>query len=115
MKEMFAARAAASSWRELPVQGRIRHIRSVRQLLVRDLDEWIALLGQEAGKTPMDALTTDLLTVIQAISYYEKIRRSCCVPAVFAHRSGSQAPPRILHTSLAAWRPLLHRGISRFN
>ncbi|WP_099520946.1 aldehyde dehydrogenase family protein [Paenibacillus sp. BIHB 4019] len=72
MKEMFAARAAAPGWRALPVRDRMQPIRFVRQLLVRDLDEWIALLGQEAGKTPMDALTTDLLTVIQAIAYYEK-------------------------------------------
>ncbi|BBI33627.1 aldehyde dehydrogenase family protein [Cohnella abietis] len=69
---MNKARDAWPSWKALTVKERLRILAKLRVLIIRDMDKWIDVLQTEAYKTPMDTLTTELMTVAEAISYYEK-------------------------------------------
>ncbi|MCY9670205.1 aldehyde dehydrogenase family protein [Paenibacillus alginolyticus] len=69
---MYAARMAFPIWKTQSVEQRLRNLTRLRQLLVRDMDEWIMLLSHEAHKTPMDTLMTELYVTLEAIAYYEK-------------------------------------------
>lgn len=69
---MKLARSALTDWKDWPVAERLKVLGRLRRLLVRDMQLWIDVLQQEAHKTPMDTLTTDLMTTASAIAYYEK-------------------------------------------
>lgn len=69
------ARAALPEWRSLPVTDRLKPMARLRRLLVRDADIWTEALRNEARKTPMDALTSDLMAVLMAIRFLEKHAR----------------------------------------
>lgn len=69
---MSCARKALPAWKAMPVKARLHYLGRLRMLLIRDMDEWIELLKIECGKTPMDALMSDIYTTVDAIAYYEK-------------------------------------------
>ncbi|TLS36078.1 aldehyde dehydrogenase family protein [Pseudalkalibacillus caeni] len=71
-KKMELARDSSSSWRMLSSKERVSYIKKVRKQLVEDLDEWVGLLESSLNKTRSDALSGDLLPVLDALQFYEK-------------------------------------------
>ncbi|MCA9926655.1 MAG: aldehyde dehydrogenase family protein, partial [Anaerolineales bacterium] len=65
-----AAQAAFPQWRALPVDERSRYLLAARDVLTANIDEMVALITHEQGKPQVEALTAEILSVIDMLAYY---------------------------------------------
>lgn len=65
-----AARAAFPAWGGLPPQGHSRHLLAARDVLIAEKDEVVALITREQGKPRVEALTAEVVSVIDTLAYY---------------------------------------------
>ena len=65
------ARAAQVDWGGRSVKARAHALRGLRQALVRRMDELVAVMGEEIGKPPLDAVAGDLMVALEQMRYYE--------------------------------------------
>jgi acyl-CoA reductase-like NAD-dependent aldehyde dehydrogenase len=63
-------RAAQSAWRELGVQRRVAILQNFQHLLNDQKTEVARLITQEAGKPYVEAVTTEILVVLDAARFY---------------------------------------------
>ncbi|MGB8954552.1 MAG: aldehyde dehydrogenase family protein [Tumebacillaceae bacterium] len=66
------ARAAFPAWRDTPLAERLHCIRQMRQYLVDQADALAREIAQYTGKVPIEALTHEILLVIDSLHYYEQ-------------------------------------------
>lgn len=66
------ARAAQASWAATPVRTRVRSLRRLRGLFAARMDDILSTVSQEIGKPRMDALTGDLMVVLEAMRFNEQ-------------------------------------------
>ncbi|RIW38963.1 aldehyde dehydrogenase family protein [Bacillus salacetis] len=71
-QKMIASRNASLQWRNTPISTRLNHMKALRKRIVAEMDEWTELLVKHGNKTASDALSGDLFSVLDALSYYEK-------------------------------------------
>lgn len=70
------AKMAQPLWKEMGLSGRIKKIRKIRDYIMEHLDEIAQTISQDAGKTRVDAMMTEVVPACMAISYYcRKARR----------------------------------------
>ena len=66
------ARAVFPAWRDTPLSERLRYIRQMRQFLVDQADALAREIAQYTGKVPIEALTHEILLVVDSLHYYEQ-------------------------------------------
>lgn len=66
------ARAAARAWGALTYRERAEHLLGVRDRLLDRAEDLVEVICSETGKLPAEAVTTELLTVCEAIDWYAK-------------------------------------------
>lgn len=66
------ARDAARVWGTIPIKERVRHLRRVLDAIIDRTDEIVDTLCQECGKTRIEALAADVITVADLGEYYAK-------------------------------------------
>lgn len=66
------ARAAFSAWGRTAPMDRARHLRSLRLAVVERLDHLASVIAEATGKPRVEALTTELLPVLDTLVYLEK-------------------------------------------
>lgn len=66
------AREAARVWGTIPVKERVRHLRRVLDAIIDRSDEIVDTLCQECGKTRIEALSSDVVTVADLGEYYAR-------------------------------------------
>lgn len=66
------ARAAQRAWRAIPVKERCAYIARLRQEIALNCDSISAAIARDADKPLLDALSGDVLVVLEQIRYYEK-------------------------------------------
>jgi acyl-CoA reductase-like NAD-dependent aldehyde dehydrogenase len=66
------ARAAFQTWSKLSVNDRVRLIRNLRLAIVEHLDEVVHVISESTGKSSVEALTTELMSVADALLHIEK-------------------------------------------
>jgi succinate-semialdehyde dehydrogenase/glutarate-semialdehyde dehydrogenase len=66
------ARAAQAAWGALSVRQRVRHMRALRGVLVRRMDEVIDVIREETGKPAVEALGHEVIIIAGLIKAYEK-------------------------------------------
>lgn len=66
------ARRAQAAWGALSVRERVRRMRALRGLLVRRMDDVIAVVREETGKPAVEALGHEVMIVAGLIKAYEK-------------------------------------------
>ncbi|HEU4560640.1 MAG TPA: aldehyde dehydrogenase family protein [Longimicrobium sp.] len=66
------ARAAQAAWGALSVRQRVRHLRALRGVLVRRMDEVIDIIRHETGKPAVEALGHEVIILAGLIKAYEK-------------------------------------------
>ena len=101
-----AARKVAPEWGAIPPEGRVRLLREVRFQLYRMQDELVQIISDETGKTPLEALTLDVMGAISMLYSYERITPR----ALRSRKYGTLEPPvlpKVLFgwTSRVDWRP----------
>jgi acyl-CoA reductase-like NAD-dependent aldehyde dehydrogenase len=64
------ADAAQKSWAETSVRARARILRNFQVELYKQKDEVAALISREAGKPIVEALTTEVLVILDAVRFY---------------------------------------------
>lgn len=67
------ARRAQPAWAELSPRRRARRLAAVRDYLVENADELAEVICRDNGKTRVDALATEVLPAVLALSYYLKM------------------------------------------
>lgn len=68
--EMLAkARKAQTQWAELTVKERSKHIRKIRNYIVKNCDHLAEIIARETGKVRIDALAAELLPAAIATHY----------------------------------------------
>ncbi len=67
-----AARAVAPSIREMPMDDRVERIRALRQMVVQERDWIIDEICLATGKTPGDALVSEVFGVLDHLVWLEK-------------------------------------------
>jgi acyl-CoA reductase-like NAD-dependent aldehyde dehydrogenase len=73
VKEAVArAKAAQGDWADLGFAGRRRIIRRVGAIISRHGDELADMISKLTGKTPVDAMATEVLPSVLSASYYAK-------------------------------------------
>ena len=65
-----AAQAAFPTWSILAPKERSCYLLAVRDVLIAEMDEVIALITQEQGKPSIEALSSEVLSVIEMLAYY---------------------------------------------
>jgi len=65
-----AARAAFPAWSALSPQERCRYLLAAWDVLIAGIDDVVALITREQGKPNVEALTSEVLSVIDTLAYY---------------------------------------------
>ncbi len=65
-----AAQTAFPVWSNRSVEERGRYLLAARDVLMGSIDEMVALIVQEQGKPQTEALTAEILSVIDMLGYY---------------------------------------------
>lgn len=66
------ARLAQTRWAALSFGQRSKALRSLRGEIASQIDQIIAVISEEVGKPPMDALTGDIMVALEQIRFYER-------------------------------------------
>jgi len=66
------ARGAAGDWAALPVDRRVDHLLDVRDLMLDRVDDLVALVCAETGKTRLEALFSEIMVTAETIAHYAK-------------------------------------------
>ena len=66
------AREAQKVWGELAVEERAKTIQKAVQVILKRQDEICATVIKETGKVPADALSMEIFSVVDAMTYYAK-------------------------------------------
>ncbi|MGC9196160.1 MAG: aldehyde dehydrogenase family protein [Syntrophobacteraceae bacterium] len=74
------AKIAQPLWNQMPLAQRIKHIRKIRDYIMDHLDEIAQTISQDAGKTRVDAMITEVVPACMAISYYCRKARGFLKP-----------------------------------
>jgi len=65
-----AERAAFPAWSALSVKERCRYLLAARKVLIAGIDDVVALITREQGKPNVEALTSEVSSVIDMLAYY---------------------------------------------
>jgi acyl-CoA reductase-like NAD-dependent aldehyde dehydrogenase len=77
VKDIFTnARKAQRLWEEIDVHERCRLILKVRSFLLDNSDRIASTISQDNGKTVVEALATEVIPTIMAVTYYAKKAKS---------------------------------------
>jgi acyl-CoA reductase-like NAD-dependent aldehyde dehydrogenase len=66
------ARIAQKSWKSVPIHEKVRMIIKIRKYIIENADRISEIISIDNGKTRIDALSTEVLPAVMAISYYCK-------------------------------------------
>ncbi|MCF6095046.1 aldehyde dehydrogenase family protein [Microaerobacter geothermalis] len=66
------AKKAYLFWKNLHIHERMAYLRNLRHYMVDQLEELVEVIAKDTGKVPVEALTADILTTLDAIQYIEK-------------------------------------------
>ena len=66
------AKAVQREWAKLSFRNRARYLIAIRDYIVENADKISDIISKDTGKTKMDALSTEVLSVSMAITYYAK-------------------------------------------
>lgn len=66
------ARAAGPAWSGLSVRDRVRHLEAVREVMLDRVDELVDLICEETGKTPTEALFSEIAVTAELIAHYAR-------------------------------------------
>ncbi len=104
------ARMAFHSWSAIPLTERLGMMRQLRLYLVEHLDATADAVAQSTGKVPVEALTSDVLPLIDAILHMEKHakralrkRRAPTPLVLFGKRSYIEYKPRGVVLCISPW------------
>ena len=97
-------------WKHSSFQDRILYMRKMRSLIVAHLDQLIDIICADTGKVPVEAVTADLLTVVDYLKHVEKhgvkALRPQKVPTpltLFGRRSCIEYQPRGVVLVISPW------------
>ncbi|HET7656789.1 MAG TPA: aldehyde dehydrogenase family protein, partial [Bacillales bacterium] len=65
------ARGELSDWRTRTVAERLPYLRALRHTIVEELDHCVDIIAKDTGKPKMEAMTSEILTTLDAIKYTE--------------------------------------------
>lgn len=71
LEAVARSRAAFESWGRLGAAERVPYLAALRRVMLADLDRIVERIVAETGKVPVDALTGDLMTTLDLLSYLE--------------------------------------------
>ncbi|PLR69356.1 aldehyde dehydrogenase family protein [Bacillus sp. UMB0893] len=66
------SQAASLKWREQSVKKRLTYIQELKKIMMDRLDDVVEVLSADTGKVKVEAVTADVLPVLDAISFLEK-------------------------------------------
>lgn len=98
-----AARQMAGVWAQAPFRQRKKILRRAAAVIAADADRYAAIVAAENGKTPFDALMTDIFPTAELLKYYsEKLDRFLAPEKV---------SPGIMFYNRKAWYQFEPRGV----
>lgn len=71
-QQLLAARAAADSWRQVPIKTRCKILGRLLPLLLADLDNLCDCIVQSTGKVRTEALLGEIYPILDLTRYYQK-------------------------------------------
>ena len=66
------ARKRFESWKDTSLAERTTYLRALRHVMIDSVDEIVEVIHQSTGKVAFEALTAEVLTVVDTIAYWEK-------------------------------------------
>jgi 4,4'-diapolycopenoate synthase len=66
------ARAEQTAWTRLTIGERVRRLRALRHRIAEETQHIVEVIREETGKTPLDALSGDVLVTLEQLLYNEK-------------------------------------------
>ena len=66
------ARRSFGVWKDTSLSERLDYLRALRYVMVESVDEIVDVIQKSTGKVAFEALTAEVLTVIDTIAYWEK-------------------------------------------
>ena len=64
------ARSAQRTWADFTVKERTERIKRIRNFLIDHTDELVSTIAEDTGKSPTDALSTEIIPSVMAVNYY---------------------------------------------
>jgi len=83
---IIRARKAQPAWAALPLKERTHYIWRLRDYLVDHADEVSDVISKDVGKTHIEALATEVLPSVMAITYYARHARRFLKPSLDSSR-----------------------------
>ncbi len=71
LNRIEVARGAQQEWAMLPVHERVKRLKSLRRAVAALIDPFVAVISEEVGKPPLDALTGDVMVTLEHLRYCE--------------------------------------------
>lgn len=72
-RAVTAAKTAFPAWRDLGVEGRLRYIRKLKDVLREDGEYFAARISEDTGKPLSDSLITEIMVTALMIDHYDKV------------------------------------------
>ncbi|MGG4488333.1 aldehyde dehydrogenase family protein [Metabacillus idriensis] len=66
------SKSASDTWKEKSVKERLSFIRKVKDVMLERMDEIIEVIAADTGKVKVEAVSADVMPVLDAISFLEK-------------------------------------------
>jgi hypothetical protein len=80
------SKSAFDTWKEKSVNERLSFIRKLKNVMLDRMDEIIEVIADDTGKVKVEAVTADVMPVLDAIAFLEKTAEKntyfkvfCCV------------------------------------
>lgn len=103
-------REAFPAWAGLPIDQRLSHLRRLRLLMVEQMEQITTVVAESAGKTKVEAITADIMPVLDAIAHMERhapkvlVRQKHPTPIVLVgKRSYVEYIPRGIVLVISPW------------
>ena len=71
-KAVALAKIAQREWAKFSFQERAQYLLAIRDYIVENVDRISDVISKDSGKTKMDALSTEVLSISMALTYYAK-------------------------------------------
>lgn len=104
------ARAGFDTWKRFSFRERTGYLRKMRHLIAANIDQLIEIICTDTGKVPVEAITADLLTVVDYIKHVEKTGVKTLRPkkvstpiALFGRKSYIEYQPRGVVLVISPW------------
>jgi acyl-CoA reductase-like NAD-dependent aldehyde dehydrogenase len=72
LQKLDRARLAQATWRDVPIRDRLKIVRRLRHLIVKESSGFVTAVGDRNGRTPADTMAAEVVPLAEACRFLER-------------------------------------------